>query len=117
MSPKLKQFVINALRRAIFKWVPRRVALDSAEVHEGEYTIIKEKDRSRKKFKCNECKGIFRSKEINVDHIQPVVDPEKGFVGFDEYIERMFCKVDGFQVLCKECHDVKTYLEGRIRHE
>jgi 5-methylcytosine-specific restriction endonuclease McrA len=115
VTPKLKQFVINTLRGSIFKWLPRRIALESAEVSQGDYTIVKPKDRSRKKYKCAHCKGIFRTKEINVDHIEPVVDPETGFTTFDEYIQRMFCKVDGFQVLCKPCHDVKTQEENSRR--
>ena len=117
MSPKVKQFTINALRKSIFRWLPRSIALNSALVHKGEYTIKKEKDRSRKKYKCAGCEGIFRQKEINVDHINPVVDPKEGFVGFDQYITRMFCKVEGFQVLCKECHDIKTAKERTIRKE
>ena len=117
MSPSLKKFIINTLRGAMFKWTPRRVALESAEEAEGEYTILKEKDRSRKKYRCAGCAGIFRSKEINVDHIDPVVNPETGFTTFDDYIERMFCGVAGFQVLCKSCHDAKTYLENQLRYD
>ena len=117
MSPKLKAFVINSLRRAMFRWIPRSVALDSALTTEGDFNIKKDKDRSKKKYICAHCNGIFRSKEINVDHIDPVVNPDEGFVGFDKYIERMFCNVDGFQVLCKECHDAKTYLETQLRRK
>lgn len=117
MRPKVKQFAINALRKSMFRWLPRSIALDYSLTHEGEYSIVKEKDKSRKKYKCAHCDGIFRQKEINVDHIDPVVDPEKGFTNFDDYITRMFCPVEGFQVLCKECHNSKTYLETQIRKE
>jgi hypothetical protein len=43
-----------------------------------------------------------------VDHISPVVDPKKGFVSWDVYITRMFCEIDGLQVMCKPCHKIKT---------
>ena len=52
-----------------------------------------------------------------MDHIDPVVNPETGFTTFDDYIERMFCGVAGFQVLCKSCHDAKTYLENQLRYD
>jgi hypothetical protein len=36
------------------------------------------------------------------------VDPKKGFVGWDVYIDRMFCEIENLQVLCKPCHKIKT---------
>jgi hypothetical protein len=52
-----------------------------------------------------------------VDHIQPVVDEEIGFADFNTYIDRLFCSVDGFQVLCKQCHSAKTFFEQEIRKD
>lgn len=52
---------------------------------------------------------------VFVDHIEPVVNPETGFVSWDEYIERLFVEEDGLQVLCKECHDKKTKEEKERR--
>ena len=49
-----------------------------------------------------------RVNNIQVDHIDPVVDPAKGFENWHTYIERMFCEADGLQVLCRECHQKKT---------
>ena len=117
MQQKVKQFAINALRKASYRWLPRSQALRLSVVEEGEYNIKIDNDRSRKKYQCAHCWGIFRAKEINVDHIDPVVDPEKGFTNFDDYIERMFCEIKGFQILCKECHDIKTAEERVIRKE
>jgi hypothetical protein len=54
---------------------------------------------------------------VAIDHISPVVDPEVGFKGWDEYIERMFCEVDGYQLLCPDCHDKKTSDERKVRNE
>lgn len=45
---------------------------------------------------------------IFVDHIAPIVDPEVGFVSWDEFIERMYCEKDNLQLLCKACHDLKS---------
>jgi 5-methylcytosine-specific restriction endonuclease McrA len=103
MDPKrFKNFIIGLLRRGSYKWAARSDALRAAKVERGKYT-------------CNMCKGIFRHKEVAVDHIQPVIDPNDGFVSWDEYIERMYVPMDGFQVLCKTCHDAKTRIENAMR--
>jgi hypothetical protein len=49
-----------------------------------------------------------------VDHIDPVIDPAVGFVSWDTVIERLFCEVEGFQVLCWACHHAKTNEERAI---
>lgn len=38
----------------------------------------------------------------------PIVDPDVGFTTYDELIERMFCEAPNLQVLCTECHTVRT---------
>ena len=63
--------------------------------------------RQKYEYQCNHCKKWFPEKEINVDHIIPVgslrcSDDLPGF------IERLFVEVDGLQVLCNKCHDIKT---------
>lgn len=89
------QFVKNALRRASYKWPPRTESLRKARVGRGDYL-------------CNLCKKIFKRKEVQVDHIIPVIDPLTGFNGFDEYVERLLCDEDNFQVICISCHKTKT---------
>jgi len=66
--------------------------------------------RQRFEYKCNKCKKYFAAKNINVDHIVPAgtlrcADDLPGFV------ERLFCEVEGLQVLCSDCHDKKTQQE------
>ena len=51
-----------------------------------------------------------------VDHIHPVIDPVKGFETWDDTISRMFCEESGLQVLCHECHTVKTQEERELRN-
>jgi hypothetical protein len=76
-------------------------------------------------FKCNKCGRFFKNKggEIAVDHIDPVVSIEDGFVNMDVYINRLFCTVDNLQVLCnysgerdglKSCHKIKTSEERTL---
>lgn len=55
--------------------------------------------------------------KIAVDHIEPVVDPEVGFVDWNNYINRLFCPVNSLQVLCGFCHYSKTQVENQLRAE
>jgi 5-methylcytosine-specific restriction endonuclease McrA len=48
-----------------------------------------------------------RIKNVSVDHINPVVDVG-GFVDWNEFISRLYCELDNLQLLCKQCHDLKS---------
>lgn len=97
----VKSWLITKLRSASLQWPPKNWAKALARVERG-------------KYKCASCEGIFGNKEVVLDHIEPVIDPEVGFVDWNSYIERLFCQKEGFQVLCQECHDIKTELEDRL---
>lgn len=98
----VKSFIIQTLRRASYRFRTRGQAIKNARVGRGLY-------------KCNRCGEIVKNKQFKVDHIECVVDPEKGFTTWDEYIERMFCTADQYQILCSSCHDTKTCLEQSLR--
>jgi 5-methylcytosine-specific restriction endonuclease McrA len=66
------------------------------------------------RYTCAGCGNIFKAKDVAVDHIHPVVDTD-GFKSWDDVIERLFCEVDGLQVLCHTCHSVKTANEKAMR--
>jgi 5-methylcytosine-specific restriction endonuclease McrA len=70
--------------------------------------------RLAKHYKCKSCKKEFILKDIQVDHINPVVNPHIGFQDWDTFIYNMFCERNGFQVLCKSCHKTKTDREKLI---
>lgn len=114
MTQKLKAFVINGLRRLHSRWLPRNIAKDAAKTILP-FSNVKEKDKSRNAYVCAHCKKVFRNSEIHIDHIEPVVDPNTGFTTFDIYIESLFVGVDGYQVLCIECHQVKSAEENKTR--
>lgn len=111
---RFNQFIRSALRAASGKWGPRCAAKRKAHV-------------GRNQWRCSHCRqigpatlppkpgGKKRRPNAIVDHVEPVVDPVRGFVSWDEYIERMFCEEDGFQVLCDACHQQKTAEERTIR--
>lgn len=108
---KFVNFVKNQLRRA--KWPPI-------------FEVKKEANVSRGVYLCAGCdqhvpptikQGRKRVNNIFVDHIIPVIDPTVGFVGWDSFIDRLFCEKDNLQLLCGECHDAKTAEERRIAVE
>jgi 5-methylcytosine-specific restriction endonuclease McrA len=103
---RYNQFVRSLLRGGTRRWAPISDALRKAKVGRGIY-------------KCNSCNEDVpvttkdedtgkRVKNVLVDHINPIVDPEEGFINWDTLIERMFCEEDNLQVVCHKCHTIKT---------
>jgi hypothetical protein len=64
---------------------------------------------------CASCKGMFKANEVAKDHIEPVIDLQKGFTNWDDYVNRLFVPVEGYQILCKPCHESKTLMEDQMR--
>ena len=71
---------------------------------EDEFKLIK---RQKWEYKCVKCKKWHMGKDVNVDHKVPAgtLTCAKDLPGF---VERLFCEIDGLQVLCKNCHGTKT---------
>ena len=108
---RYNSFIKSALRKASIKWPPKYQVLKEAQVGKKINSLT---GRTAMHFTCAGCGEGFPAKCISVDHILPVVDPETGFISWDEVITRMFCEKDGLQVLCKACHDIKTNKEKEI---
>ena len=80
---RFKSFIISALRSATTRWGPKQQCIKNARVSRGLY-------------KCECCGAIGpptlpppegktrRIKNIVADHVEPVVDVQKGFVDWDE---------------------------------
>jgi len=105
-----RSFITSALRRA--SWPVKYEALRVAELPDK--VVNPSSGRLCKAYRCNECGGAFVAKQVSVDHITPVV-PLSGHDSWDLFIDRIFCELDGFQVLCKDCHKVKTDAENSER--
>lgn len=56
-------------------------------------------------YRCAKCAELFKDKEVAVDHIMEVALYNKCLLG---WILGLFCPKDNLQVLCHECHDIKT---------
>src|SRR5260221_314461 len=92
----------SVLRRAWLRWPARAEALKATRrSYKG--------DNKRQKwaYKCNTCREWFMQKEVKVDHIIPCGT----FLCKEDWLTfavRLFCEVDGLQILCDACHSVKT---------
>lgn len=98
----LRKFLIPKLRSASYRWSPRSEAIKKARKARGVY-------------ECAICKSDLKNGEYVLDHKDPVVDMRTGWVDFNTFIDRMFCSIDGFQLICKPCHEIKTGTEVQIR--
>lgn len=105
---RLKSFIISGLRAASRRYPPKYETLNEAKT---EKKINAATGRLAQHYKCAVCKEEFPATQIQVDHKRPVVDPKKGFVDWNTYIERMFCDKKNLQALCKGCHKTKTTKE------
>lgn len=63
--------------------------------------------RQKWEYKCSQDKKWWMLKEVVVDHIVP----SGSFLGpadFATFVPNLFCSRDNLQILCKECHKIKT---------
>jgi len=109
-SAKFTSFIKSQLRNASTRWPPKHKVMSEARQERGVYL-------------CNCCKkyvpttikkGDGRARNVFVDHIKPIVPPETGFTTWDDFIENLFCDSDNLQLLCNECHNIKTAEERVI---
>jgi 5-methylcytosine-specific restriction endonuclease McrA len=105
----MTSFIKSALRGA--QWPPKYECIKEAFV---EYGINPATGRKCKLHLCPDCKGLFPQAGMKADHIVPVVGPE-GFVNWDTFIARLYVEKEGFQAICKKCHEVKTKEENAQR--
>ena len=104
-NARFHSFIVSALRAAWRRWPPRYAALKEAFV--GRQVNAKT-GKMAMHYKCAACKKLFVAVDVQVDHIEPVVDPKVGFITWEIFINRLFCEIENLQVLCKADHKVKT---------
>lgn len=111
---RFNSFIKSTLRSGSQRWPPKYKALNAAK--QGK-KINEASGRLAEHYKCAACQGSFPAKNIQVDHIYPVIDPNIGFTTWDDVIKRMFCEQEDFQILCRECHLEKTKSEKQQSQE
>ena len=97
-----KTWIMAGLRRMSYRWPPKNEAERAARVDRGLY-------------KCATCEASFKAGEYAIDHITPLISVKEGYTSWDEVINNLFCDKEGFQILCHECHSLKTDLEDKMR--
>lgn len=119
----------GAIRRA-FRLSPQmKEAMQAARV---ELPPALKKDgtpgkKPRVRYKCAMCGELWSQKNVNVDHVSPVVPlhMQESSMSYDEIVRGIFCNNDNLQVLCSiamkkndgkpSCHKKKTDEERYIR--
>ena len=109
---RFRAFIISALRAYMKRFPPKWKALKAAMVGKK---INKRTGRLAEHYLCASCGGFFVARDVQVDHIDPVVSPEEGFQDWWTYFNRLYCEADNLQVLCKQCHKDKTNAERKER--
>ena len=109
-----KSFITSLIRAGFRRWPPKYTALAAAKVGKQ---VNQTTGRVAEHYKCASCSDHFPAKEVQVDHISPVVDPVKGFINWDTFIDRLLCEGSNLQVLCKSCHVKKTATERQMRQK
>ena len=105
---RFNSFIKSTLRSGSQRWPPKYKALNEAKRGKK---INEKSGRLAEHYNCAACRNDFPAKDIQVDHIHPVIDPRIGFTTWDDVIKRMFCEQEDFQILCRECHKEKTKSE------
>jgi hypothetical protein len=102
---KFFQWLRSGLRKLSQRWPPAYEAMNNAKV-----PYVGDNKRKKWLYRCAKCAGLFDSKSVASDHIIPCgsLSCKEDIAGF---IERLFVDVDGYQILCDGCHNVKTYMD------
>jgi 5-methylcytosine-specific restriction endonuclease McrA len=99
-------FIRSSLRQKSRWWKPILECKKAARIpYKGE------NKRMKWLYKCAECGEYFPEKRISVDHIQ-AIGSLKSASDLPLFVERLFCEIDGLQVLHDDCHDKKTKLDN-----
>ena len=85
--------------------------------------------RNQVRYRCIECDGLFSTKNVQVDHIDPATPLGTTIeeMSWDDVVEGIFCDVENLQVLCStpkirngglpSCHAKKSAEENWIRRK
>jgi protein-tyrosine-phosphatase len=64
---------------------------------------------------CHQWKRSVKGSKVAIDHIDPVIEPNIGFVDLNTYFKRLWCDRSNLQKICGDCHRKKTNAETFYR--
>jgi hypothetical protein len=119
-TARMRSFVMSAIRRC--RWPAKYDALRAAFAQDG---INPKTNRKCKLYRCAETGVLLPAKDVQIDHKEPVIPQDAAFgnttewlgYNWNEVLQRMFCEVEGFQVIGKEAHKAKTKQENDARRQ
>lgn len=111
---RFTSFVKSGLRSTSRRWPPKYECLGDAFVGKQVCSVS---GRLGKHYRCAGCNGNYAARFVQVDHINPIIDPNTGFTSWDDVVNNMFCEKHNLQVLCSVCHKAKTQSEREIATE
>jgi 5-methylcytosine-specific restriction endonuclease McrA len=102
---RYRSFITSTLRGGMRRWPPKWETLKDAFAGKK---VNKKTGKQAMHYTCACCNKQYVAKDVQVDHVNPVVDTSTGFVSWDVYIDRLFCEKENLQILCSACHKEKT---------
>lgn len=98
-------FVRSGLRRLWSRWPIKYVVKKNARRKN-------QSDNARLKweFQCNKCKKWFPDKFVTVDHIIQC-GTLREYSDLPQFVKTLLCGAENLQVLCDDCHSLKTKKE------
>lgn len=105
-------FIVSVLRAGTRRWPAKYETLAAAKTEKKKN---KKTGREAQHYFCTGCGEDFPAKEVQVNHKEPVVSVEDGFISWDTFIERLYCSKNNLEVLCRACHKEITKKENELR--
>lgn len=107
-SARYFSFIRSALRRAWSKYPNKFKVLNAAKRRK-----LHAKGKQKYEYECASCREFYANKNVQVDHIQSA-GTLRDYSDLPSFVSRLFCGVEGLQVLCFKCHTDKTNAERGI---
>jgi hypothetical protein len=111
---KLKKFKLPNRNN----WVKQKLRFSSMR-WPGRSEAEKRARRARGFYECAMCHGLFKRKQYQMDHTNPVVplnnDWPWGYIDWNVYIPNLLADPEDWQCLCLTCHEAKTIMEDEMR--
>lgn len=103
-------FIRSALRQKSRRWAPIYEALSDAR-----RTNKSSNKRLKWEYRCASCGKWKPGTNVSVDHIIPA-GTLRDFEDLPQFVRLLFCEKDNLQVLCDDCHTIKTNEERKNKN-